>query len=460
MASSESAAEPPPLASFRIFNGTPEGLESLQVSFRQVDQGQRFRSTGNQFVNVPPGEWITVTIPPTAFGIPTDLSTLTAKFRKYGIRWDGHPEAGQSIQPQDGGEYRVGVDDECPPLTSEELARAARLVQDLIEGALNATPPLYGTPERPPPEIWRYIVTQMGRDGTNDRIAANTRDMIGDSGFRSMSTYWGGIYDSHPRKQTVSPSAPNPSDVIASGEYKIEVYHRAMDRCPGGNEDIQVIKHTFRPAVDPAQDPSLTAFIFQNWDVMAYMHTQPKPRDPAKAAAFSSSVPAALVRIFEGSQENRDIVCTINDPRPHCEVRETEWSSIEILLKDPEGNLIARVHRRARLTEDQNVPISLMPPEAPASESVQALLDRVEAALRMGTVCEWSEEGHMAADLRGAVTEEWDYVAGIYGFTPIYFEERQAQPNPTQAPPQPSSPSPASGPASGSSTVPAGPTGT
>ncbi|CAM9150498.1 unnamed protein product [Heterosigma akashiwo] len=410
----------------------------MRVSQRQLaNQGQLngFRSSAVQFITVKPGETVQVTMGSHAYGFAVDPTTRTALLNVGGVKWDsgsdseGHTDSVQRIDSSmNGVTYRICMDESCPPLTPDELTSAKRLVQSMVEGVYVEGPPIGRqlAAKAEPSSVWWHIVTDIGRDGTDDEIVRRTKDMINAGMTRDMTTHWGPLYDKHPRQKTVQPGAATAADVVAGGVYTVEVYHRALDRCPGGNENNHIVKHKYTSNLNGpggrdhplALAASLTALHWYEFDVSMFITPEPITRNATVTEQFESAVVAPLIAAFEGDPVyGRDVVCTIDDPREDCEQVDTEWSSIEVMLFDSSGQLISRIHRRARLINDRYVPIAMMPPEAQAPPPVQAVLDGVQSVLGVGTVKGWYDNDADTA-LGNYKLHRWDYLGSV---TPIYF---------------------------------------
>jgi hypothetical protein len=233
-------------------------------------------------------------------------------------------------------------------------------------------------------------------------------EMIIDATYSNNRESWGSLYDNNPRTLPVDGSDPiRVLSALSTQECIIEVYHRAMDRFPGGNSDIHVIKQTYVPLKG-----TIAARDYCNWDGGSNILSEQVLLPEAKVALFSNVIPA-LDTLFQ-SNPSRDITCTVDDPSCDSDEYDTEWSSIEILVFDSERkSLLGRVHQRSRLTVDRNRE-PVLRDALPASPETQNVLDQVEVALQMGRVEKFSDGEN--PDIVGKRIE-WDwhgYIIPLY----------------------------------------------
>lgn len=391
-------------AKCRVYNATKEDLGSAwEVALEYTP----FFHIGScmRNVNLMLSEaWTDVELPV----FPDSPSSGKLVIRISGYVFEGGETA---ISLESGKEYRIEYDRLCPPLTAHEIDIGYSAIRDMVEGEGPFPPPVskYGNNPREPgiPEAWKYVVDKIGRDSSSDQIVTKVWNMMADgSCFASNRRGWSLLYDTHPRTIPVdNTDSSRVLSVIANRDCIIEVYHRAMDRYPGGNSDIRLVKHTYLPS-----QGLIVVKDYCNWDGGSNILEEPLQLLDDKVTRFSNVFPAleALFKI----NTSRDITCTVDDPSCDSDEYDTEWSSIEILVFDSnKQTLLARVHQRARLTVDRNREPTLID-AMPALPETQHVLDIVETALQMGRVENFSEN-----DPFFGRRVEWDwhgYIVPLY----------------------------------------------
>jgi hypothetical protein len=105
----------PPNFTCRVFNATPEVITNHAI---WVELG------GGSSTNAPP-------MPPGQWTVFNRAGTEALKLSKDGLQWEG--VQGKELKVVDGGEYRIIVDNSCPPLSRQELATATDLLFDFVE---------------------------------------------------------------------------------------------------------------------------------------------------------------------------------------------------------------------------------------------------------------------------------------------------------------------------------------
>ena len=185
-----------------------------------------------------------------------------------------------------------------------------------------------------------------------------------------------------------------PVDGAAGGNFAARafqgvIYFRALERYPGGNGDMWVIKLTLTH--QPGQPVGLVCRMVGNWDGSGWATD-----DKQVELDFSETLPAFLAAAEALVEADLfDTNDTILDPRTDHEEYDTEWSSIECALtvwpegqttigNAEDGRLALRVIQRAL-----SFTTSCSPPE-PATAG---FIERLQALVGIGRVEPWSDGG-------------------------------------------------------------------
>lgn len=279
----------------------------------------------------PPGEWVEVKIPVMRPLFPRsgeeeveiDQSSGKLQIGKEGLIFEG----GMKEVPLDGGDYRILLDDNCPPLSPKEYEKACDLLVDVLEG--NAPMKLidFKSDKETENKLWTWIASQIGRDGEKDEIVESVQHMVRDGtcseGGRKKCRK---AMQEHPRK-------PVPSSTISGAEIKklvedgratIVIYHRAVDRFPGGNSDQHVVKHIFNLSSNHGE-----AIHFLDWDGRSSILEEPVILEKVGDVAKSLLGPKLITLLENSEVGNREFEFTISDMQKDSDEYDTEWSSIE-----------------------------------------------------------------------------------------------------------------------------------
>lgn len=186
---------------------------------------------------------------------------------------------------------------------------------------------------------------------------------------------------------------------LAATPFTGTVYFRALDRSPGGNSDLWVIKLTLRHV--PGQPVEIVARMHGEFDGARWARG-----DRRLERDLSDSLPAFLaaaqVLIDAGLTDTSD---TILDPRSDREEYDTEWSWIEAELVVGEAPVLRVVQRALSYTS------TCSPPDARTA----AFLERLQALVGIGRVEAFSDGG--SADHGGPEEEP----VGRPSPLPLYF---------------------------------------
>jgi hypothetical protein len=262
---------------------------------------------------------------------------------------------------------------------------------------------------------------------------------------------WKHALATHPRAPQVTLDARGDAAAAScaaasceAGDVRLVIYHRALERWPGGNADIRVVRHAFgrvssRAAFARASrrgQEQVTAAMFTNFDGnLERVDGCTREGVGGKVRAHVLPAFAALLRDGGGATS---FECTIDDPARDSDAYDTEWSSIEVLLYEvSSGRLCARVHQHAlrknwyrgwgtgwgarKQTGETDAE------DRPASAALAALLAAIDGALGLGRVepfCDGKTAGGRA--LRTSGKELMLPYLLKHDQTPLYlFDERE-----------------------------------
>eukprot|EP00466_Bigelowiella_natans_P015165 jgi/Bigna1/66959/fgenesh1_pg.2_\ len=328
-------------------------------------------------------------------------------------------EKSKTTTLRNGKTYHIALDLETPPLSEEDYKIATQLVRSMVEGYAPHPPPVSavssfggGESKEEVDPAWRWIVSSLGRDGQNDDTVRKVKKMITDGSCTGTGrTPWYDAWRQHPQREKLVN--------ILSGDqsqYCIEIYHRALDRFPGGNADMHVIKQilTVFPSTSSGEEEEeeekrkkkrrkknkkqqqqkdllLQCVSYSNWDgesrkTMGGAFVLPQE----KALEMKAKLLPAIAALLKSSSTSRggggkpmDFEITVDDDQFDSDEYDTQWSSIEILIYTYHNNdghdsnggiskeegekaatgaesnsvkqqrqLSARIHRRAYLTQN------------------------------------------------------------------------------------------------------------
>lgn len=165
------------------------------------------------------------------------------------------------------------------------------------------------------------------------------------------------------------------------------VYFRALDRYPGGNADMWVIKVSL--SYTPGQPMQMVCRMVGNWDGTGWasgdkvVQLDTSATGPAFLAAAEALAQAGLL----------DTNDSILDPRYDHEEYDTEWSTIECELQAwPEGEPeaarpVLRVIRKA---------LSYTKTCSPPAPETAAFIEALQSLVGIGRVEAWSDGGSKA----------------------------------------------------------------
>lgn len=118
--------------------------------------------------------------------------------------------------------------------------------------------------------FWSNVATAIGRNGTNEETSKAVEKMFSDAtcSGRGRPAWTTTMQETSNRPVgPVGQWSDEISTAVRDGRVVLVIYHRALDRFPGGNSDQHVIKHV---AVLSSHDPTVSAKGFQNWDGQSY----------------------------------------------------------------------------------------------------------------------------------------------------------------------------------------------
>lgn len=210
---------------------------------------------------------------------------------------------------------------------------------------------------------------KLGTDGTSSSKLHPSPAAAADDAAKQTREKLRKGYVATPRPEVVSATRVSLADSQVEGTF----YFRALDRWPGGNADMFVIKVTL--VVAPGKAPRLSAKVHRNFDGEHWAHTAKTLTLPG-AKTNAAAVLGAAQRLIDGGV--RDGAFTIIDSRRDQEAYDTEWSWLEHSLQI-DGTPVLRVTQKA-LTGAK----SKSPPDATSQQFFDAVfqlvgLGRVEA---------------------------------------------------------------------------------
>lgn len=419
-----------------------------QVTLHQVVIQPSSGAAGRAAPTIPAGESLELALDPPDASAANGAWHLTV--RKAGVCFEEGRSSSLVALP--GGEYTIVDDESDPALTAAEAAAAGALLRDIVESVPgHPAPAIQALPEAAARSaVWSWLAAAIGRDGRSQRTAEKLPALV--AAAMESPAGWKHALVTHPRAPRVAPDARGDAAACAAasceaGDVRLVIYHRALERRPGGNADIRVVRHAFgrvssRAALARAArrgQEQVTATMYTNFDGNLERvdgGTREGVGDDVRARVLPAL--AALLRDGGGATS---FECTIDDPARDGDAYDTEWSSVEVLLYEvSSGRLRARVHQHAlrknwyrgrggwgagpgarNPTGDTDVD------DRPASAALAALLAAVDGALGLGRVepfCDGETRGGRA--LRKSGKELLLPYLLEHEQTPLYlFDERE-----------------------------------
>lgn len=331
--------------------------------------------------------------------------------------------------------YTIIADPEAPPLTQDELRRAYRLAMSALEhngwmppwvrAAIDDDEVLESRYDEP----WRWLTVELGRP-------EHTHELVGKmvsnaSCYADRRATWQAHYADYASRQTPTPITDSTGLRLALDEDRVVLvaYFRALDRFPGGNADMHVVKYTLRVA----DGPRLSANHWASWDGQHSKNDTPLELAAPELAALSERVLEPLVALFEAEAPERQSIELADAYTDEYEL-EAAWSSVELLVygqPDPDavpragmlgypedaveqGPLLFRVHLQT--SED--------PSQSRDHAPARALLDGLREVLGVadaGTFAAGECEASQA--LREVERGNWDGCFDWPYVTPMYLHD-------------------------------------
>lgn len=329
---------------FSVFNATDKLLGrawELTLGYTGVgDSGSSMQNTPA----FPPQEWTECTCPGHSFSDKLILrSSCHIEITKEGLEFEGGLK---KVFVVEGGKYTVQHCADCPPLKDAEFKKARDMLLELNEGFGPFPVP---TDDVQLTKVWTWITEALGRPVNEKNVAAVGKMVTDGTCQHNGRIRCRQRMETHPRKPVVDASIPlaDLKTALTGNTATIVIYHRALDRFPGGNSDQHVIKHK----VDLSR-ASFECLHWLDWDGSSQITSKPCVLSFAKnkKSIFEKLVPA-IVALLDSSPESktREFSWTIDDPQTDSEEYDTEWSSIEILvyLDSAMTKLGARFHQYA-----------------------------------------------------------------------------------------------------------------
>eukprot|EP01064_Diplonema_japonicum_P012530 TRINITY_DN19972_c0_g1_i1.p1 TRINITY_DN19972_c0_g1~~TRINITY_DN19972_c0_g1_i1.p1 ORF type:complete len:435 (+),score=86.48 TRINITY_DN19972_c0_g1_i1:40-1344(+) len=350
--------------------------------------------------------WTELCLPEESFGSKVIPTSALLQLRAEGITWEDtytphetEEEDTQNIVFENGKDYRLVNDSVNPPLTDEEYYESLSVLRDILEGFGPIKPP-HRDDKKQQQSLWRHIARKIGRDVKKPGCLKSVENMVtGRTGYKDSRVKWRKVMSSH-RHAPVPTKFETPeekTEIVSSvdeGKVFMEIYHRAMDRFPGGNCDVIVVKHSMDFA-------SKQGFVcaYRNFDGTPCIH-------PARALSKGEVekhrrklLPRLSALLSHNSPASWVFNSTVDDAQKDDNEYDTEWSSIDILCyraqpQDKDCQPFARVHQYALCKNWY----SFMGKGDSDSDTVvptplaQAVLNEVENTLRIGRPEKFSED--------------------------------------------------------------------
>jgi hypothetical protein len=176
-------------------------------------------------------------------------------------------------------------------------------------------------------QIWPQVFAAAPPDIVNQRTMAQLIEVY-DNGCRERHTWREWYATKEP--ETWATQAQIDRALTLGGGARVDVYWRALDRCPGGNADFHTLCYTFSCGVAGLQDASVACREYTNWDGSHYY----REWTPSKLASnLSETLPALLDALKPVATESE---CTVLDAiTQDSEDYDTEWTSQELLVFIP-----------------------------------------------------------------------------------------------------------------------------
>lgn len=283
----------------------------------------------------------------------------------------------REIDVSPGSKVVVACDAAAPPLTQGEITRIEELQLAWLErGVWN---------ER---MRWHKIAAQFGRG------AEKLKELF--EGGRAEPHTWRQLYRPAKIRADVADAAVREL-LERSPAFRVDVYWRALDRFPGGNADMLTIRYRFD--LSRAAESKVTVTVFQNWDGTQMITAGVTPERPSRMVSRDAAGTMARFSGLFCALKRRDSECHIfDDHSTDSDEYNTEWSSVEVLLFDPEHAEapLARLHQSCIMgpqwREEMDAPVFVAPDAGQG-----AMIAFVTDAVGMGRVGQWSgdvdEEG-------------------------------------------------------------------
>lgn len=279
--------------------------------------------------------------------------------------------------------------------------------------------------------IWSNIHQKLGKpDITPHQLKAFIEERTGHLAVRGRWYTWYQAALKHSLPHTLtSETWDGLEQALDARRIGFVFYFRALDRTPGGNTDIRVLKFTL--------DHEYT-FNFQHMhccDGYFLRSTHPFLLPSPEPEAFEMLV-ESVYEVLK-ARNSQSFEFTIDDPQQSTEVGDTLWSSVEVMVFAPWGKvgpgeqsddvfppdpeltisgwpLVARVHQRALCRNwlsdkelgDHNVPF------VSATQAHQELMDNVRHLVGLGSPQEFNDGETMLNTILNN-----NYSRGYWAFT-------------------------------------------
>lgn len=287
-----------------------------QLSIEGATQEMRMKGAVCVYgrIGVKAGESATIELKGDYNGVPMTWHCLS--LRKKGLRWASAAQTSsdfdsdrKSLVVEPGGSYDISVDESCRPLTEAETLTVTQALFDALEHCVAV------------PEIWQHVA---------EKVPASL--MLGRTVKQLSHVYQLEDYG-HWRQwyKPITPAAQVTAQRVASalsGNHRIEVYYRALDRFPGGNADIHTVCYRF------SAEQGVVAREHSNWDGNQNDMTFRPPELNRKLKEVMERIEERVLDCARHAGVDSD--CTLLDMKTmDNEEYDTEWTSFEVLLMVP-----------------------------------------------------------------------------------------------------------------------------
>eukprot|EP01060_Flectonema_neradi_P023780 TRINITY_DN3212_c0_g1_i1.p1 TRINITY_DN3212_c0_g1~~TRINITY_DN3212_c0_g1_i1.p1 ORF type:complete len:449 (+),score=110.23 TRINITY_DN3212_c0_g1_i1:1537-2883(+) len=261
-------------------------------------------------------------------------------------------------------------------LSADDITKAGTVIRSAYEGHLEIPPPMSNDFDG---FLWlkKRVTKELNQDDTSPSTVAAVWEKVIDDSHSTSS--WRETLKIHPHDPKVNDSIPKKESLtkLSKDDVVVYVYHRALNRYPGGNSENVVARHEF----DPNSENEPQAIWFVDGDGNPYL----SKGNADCGENFTDDVLGHIKNLLKTTKKSTWLFeSTITDEADDSDEYDTEWSSIDILVYSkpvsPE-TLIARIHQYSLCPNIYDVDDS---EHKKASKSESAIFTALEETLEMG----------------------------------------------------------------------------